>query len=168
MHLAVNIMMILLNWKYKTFKNWRNYHASLLYISACDFLYHCICVNYKLWIYRPSGFIASQQITNFLYSLFFLPATALLFLSYFPNEKTIQKKILYIMKWIVAFMAGEWLLLITGTMSHHNGWTMWWSLLFYLLMFPMLLLHHRRPLIAYPLTLVIIVFWVIMFDVPIK
>jgi hypothetical protein len=168
MHLVVNIVILLLNWKYQTVHKWREYHTTMLFISLCDLLYHCICSDFKLWNYNPNWLISSQLITNIMYSLIFLPATALLFLANYSTKKTILAKGLYMMKWIVIYMIGEWIFVFTKNMTHINGWTLWWSLLFYFLMFPIILLHHKKPNLAYVVSAVVISIFLIIFEVPLK
>ncbi|WP_400245660.1 CBO0543 family protein [Niallia sp. JL1B1071] len=168
MHLLVNIVILLLNWKYRTVHKWREYHTTMLFISLCDLLYHCICSDFKLWNYQPDWPLFSQLITNLTFSLIFLPATALLFLSKYPIEKSILAKFFFILKWIVVYMIGEYIFVLTHNMTHSNGWTLWWSLLFYFLMFPMLLLHHTKPKLTYVVSAAVIIFFIFIFKIPIE
>lgn len=139
----------------------------MLYISACDLLYQCLCSHYLLWVYVPKWPIYHQLLTNLGYTFVFLPATALMYLSRYPSGKRLYVKLLYGVKWIAAFVLGEWIYLLTTSMDYHHGWTLWWSVLFNVMMFSMVLLHHKRPIWAYALSVGAALFWVIVFHVPI-
>ncbi|WP_166242629.1 CBO0543 family protein [Paenibacillus turpanensis] len=169
MHVVVVIVLIGLCYKFKAFSKWRQFHATLLYIIACDLLYHYFCGGYPLWVYHPDSLMPMQYGTDLIYTFFFLPLTALLFLVRFPpHENTFTKKLLYVLIWMGIYYAWEWTFFTFKRITYDNGWVLPWSIAFYAMMFPMLIIHHKKPLLAYPLSAAAIVFWIVLFKVPVQ
>ncbi|MFC4099228.1 CBO0543 family protein [Paenibacillus xanthanilyticus] len=166
MHIGVVAALLAINWRQAAFAKWRNYHATILYIIICDLAYHYFCAQYPLWVYELQKPIGSRYATELLYTLMFLPLTALLYLACFPWEGTWKAKGRYMLGWIAAYATWEWLFLMLRGISHENGWSMSWSLLFYCEMFPMLALHSKRPRMAYALSVVCAGVWLVLFRVP--
>lgn len=168
MHISVVAALLVMNWRQAAFAKWRKYHATILYIIICDLLYQYFCADYPLWVYELHRPIGSHFATELLYSLLFLPLTALLYLVRFPWEGTRAAKGRYVLGWIALYASWEWLFLSLKGISHQNGWNMLWSLLFYCEMFPMLALHSRRPRTAYALSIACAGLWLLIFRVPIR
>ncbi|MFB9331152.1 CBO0543 family protein [Paenibacillus aurantiacus] len=160
--------MVWLNWRYRTYRRWRDFQPTLLYVAACDLLYQCLCSHYLLWTYVPKWPIQHQLLTNYMYTFVFLPATALMFIFHYPAEGRLSVKLLYMLKWYAAFVLGEGFYVSTTHMAYGHGWTLWWSMLFNVMMFSLMLLHHNRPLWAYGLTAAAAAFWVIVFHIPLS
>jgi hypothetical protein len=165
-HVFIVILTIFFVWKQKVYKEWRKYHATMLYFSICNLTYNLICANYWLWKF-DNNVLLTHTLLELVYSFITFPATVLLFLAQYPEKKAIKRKITYYLTWIGIYFVGEWLLLQAGEMIHSNGWSLRWSLLFDFIMFPMLRLHYKHPLIAYLLSVLIATFLICWFDVPI-
>ncbi|UUZ80602.1 hypothetical protein LJK88_38040 [Paenibacillus sp. P26] len=56
----------------------------------------------------------------------------------------------------------------TGRIHYGHGWSWWWSLGFDVMMFLMLRLHSVKPVLAYAVSVVIIVALVLLFHVPLE
>ncbi|TYP69491.1 hypothetical protein BCM02_1147 [Paenibacillus methanolicus] len=166
MHVGMAAFMVWLNWRYKTYRRWREYQPTMLYVAACDLLYQGLCARYVLWTYVPKWPVYHQLLTNYGYTFIFLPATALLYLSHYPVESRLYAKGLYVLKWYAAFVIGEWVYVALTFMDYGHGWTLGWSMLFNVMMFSMMLLHHKRPLWAYLFTIGAVLFWVVVFHIP--
>ncbi|MBB3114515.1 hypothetical protein FHS18_006636 [Paenibacillus phyllosphaerae] len=168
LHMAVSALLLLINWKRGALANWKTYHATMLYIVVCDLTYNYFCKEYPLWIYELDRPVKSHHTIELMYSYFFLPLTALLFLSLYPKQASRVKRLLYIFAWILLYMIWEGSFFLLERISYDNGWNLLWSLGFYFEMFPMLLLHHNRPRLAYLLSIGAAAVWLFLFHVPLK
>lgn len=169
MHIVVAVVLVIFSWKLKVLGRIASYRETMLYIAACDLLYHFLCSSYPLWIYHPDAWLPNAALTNLLYAFIFLPLTALLFLGLYPKPPaSLLKQALYLSVWIAGYMVWEWQFTRFRLITYDNDWTLAWSLLFYAVMFPMLLLHHRKPVWAYPLSLAAVVFWMLLFQVSLQ
>jgi len=162
MHLTLAILTVIAAWRWSDWKHWRMYHPSMLYIAAGGLLYEYITKNQTMWLFHPD-FLYNQTITVIVYAVLTMPLTVLIFLSNFPE--TLGKQIRHIGYWIGIYIAVEAILLTTGRISYQNGWNFWYSFLFDCMMFPMIRLHHTRPLLAYVISLPIVVLLVHLFHI---
>ncbi|HZG57490.1 CBO0543 family protein [Paenibacillus sp.] len=165
MHLATAGVVLYALWKWADLSRWRRYHASMLYFSVCNLLYLYLCQDYPLWSLIEDGSVPHHAWTAALYNFFIYPSCVLLFLSRAPRRRTAALW-LHVGKWVALFALIEALYLELGLMIHDHGWSLGWSVLFDCIMFPMLLLHQRRPLLAYPLSVLFACGWLLLFDVP--
>lgn len=150
-------------WKWGDFKNWKSYQSNMLFFSIGNLLYKYFTANYFLWRIN-ADFSSSYVMTDMIYTFVVFPATALLFQSRFPDNHIFR----YYLKWIIVYILVEVLFIQTGRIQYQYGWSIYWSGLFNIIMFPMLRIHHTRPLLAYILSIPIIVFLIMYFDVPVN
>jgi hypothetical protein len=54
-----------------------------------------------------------------------------------------------------------------GYFGYLNGWNLGWSVIFTLIMFPLQHLHYKRPLLAWLLAIVKLIFFIVVFKVDI-
>ncbi|NHM31813.1 CBO0543 family protein [Neobacillus terrae] len=165
MHLAITVFTIIASFKWGDWKNWREYHASMLFIAAGGLLYEYIVKEYTLWKFHPD-FLYGHGMTVVVYALITMPISVFLFLSHFP--KTWRIRFFYILLWSLIYITAEWILLITGRISYQNGWHFWYSFLFDLVMFSVIALHQYHPFRAYFISMLIILFLIWHFEVPFK
>ncbi len=159
------LMWIFAAWRWADWRNWEQYHTTILYKIALALLYDVLTYNYPLWEY--SDFLVPTHTINGLTITFIgFTCTVLLFLSNFPSSKV--KQIFYFAFWVLLNSAIELFYHLIGLFNYYHGWNFWWSVFFNCIMFPMLILHHRKPLLAYVLSIPIIVFLLLMFDVPLN
>lgn len=118
-----------------------------------------------MWVFHPD-FLYDQQITVIVYAVITMPLSVLIFLSRYPKDN--DKKIMYFLMWVAIYATVEFVLQICGRISYQHGWTFGYSILFDIMMFPILRLHHVKPIIAYALSLLIIISLMWFFKVPIK
>lgn len=165
MHVTIAILTIFAAVKWGKGKNWRDYHPSMLFISTGGLLYEYIVQENTLWKFHPD-LLYGHEMVVIVYAISTMPLSIFLFLSHFP-EKWLQR-ILYILVWSGIYIFVEWILDRFGRISYQNGWTLFYSFLFDLLMFSVIALHHHRPLTAYIISLFIIIFLIVQFDIPFK
>jgi len=101
-----------------------------------------------------------------VYAIITMPVSILLFLTHFPP--TWIKRLIYILVWSGIYISVEWILMAFGRISYQNGWKFWYSFYFDIGMFSIIALHQHRPFRAYIISLPIILFLIIYFEVPFK
>lgn len=165
MHLILALFSIFAAWRWSDWRNWKQYHATMIFITAGGFLYEFLTVNKALWVFHPD-FLYNQTITIIVYAIVTMPLSVLLFLSTYP--KTIGKQIRHLLTWIGIYVCGELILQYMGRISYQNGWSLWHSILFDMMMFPMIRLHHTRPLLAYAISVLITLLLMTWFQIESK
>ncbi|MDB5054732.1 MAG: hypothetical protein JWM44_2782 [Bacilli bacterium] len=164
MHLAIALFIIYAAWRLSDWRNWRKYHATMLYITSGGLLYEYLTEDYNLWIFHPD-FLYNQTITIIVYAVMTMPLSVLIFLSKYPSNGW-KKQLIYILKWVLIYAFVELALQLFGRISYKHGWNFWYSVLFDVMMFPMLRLHYLKPLWAYLISIIIIIILISWFHVP--
>ena len=123
MNLAVDLLIILAVWRWADWKNWRKYHASMLFATMMCLLYNVLALtnNYFLWKMIPSFF--SYTLEEIIHCFILLPGTALLFLSNWPW----LAQVLHLLKWVAIYMIGETILSYFAYIQYFNGWRLGYS-----------------------------------------
>ncbi|ULT54685.1 hypothetical protein L1999_16165 [Neobacillus drentensis] len=165
MHIAITILTILASFKWADWKNWRDYHASMYFISTGGMMYEYIVQENTLWKFHPD-FLYGHEMVVLVYAIITMPISILLFLSHFPE--TWMKRLLYIIVWSGIYISVEWILLVFGRISYQNGWKFWYSFYFDIMMFSIIALHQHKPFRAYIISLPVILFLIFYFDIPFK
>ncbi|TVY07514.1 CBO0543 family protein [Paenibacillus cremeus] len=166
MHLAIATLILIVAWKRGDWKNWRDYHTTMMYFALGNLLYNFLTANHFLWKLK-ADFLPNHSLTEMVYTFVTFPLTAFLFLSNYPKDR-IGKQIAHNLKWILIFTAVEYFLMITGRIIYQYGWNLYWSIIFDCTMFPMLRLFYKRPVLAYGISAIMCVFWVWYFKVPVN
>lgn len=99
---------------------------------------------------------------HFLHNLLINPLLGFVFLSRFPSNS--KNRIFYYAKWMVLFLAAEWIAHRIGIITYHNGWNIWWSLLFVFIMLTIIRLHYVHKRMALFLSLMIAAIYLFLFD----
>jgi hypothetical protein len=165
MHIAITLLTILASFKWGKWKNWREYHASMLFIATGGLLYEFIVKENTLWKFHPD-LLYGHDMTIMVYALITMPISIFLFLSHFPERWS--QRLFYILIWSGIYIAVEWILQMSGKISYQNGWKFWYSFLFDIVMFSVIALHQNYPSRAYIISIFIIVFLISYFDIPFK
>ncbi|SDE18689.1 hypothetical protein SAMN02799630_04979 [Paenibacillus sp. UNCCL117] len=163
MHLFLALSTVFAAWKWGDWRNWKQYHPTMLYITSGGMLYEYLTHDRNLWVFNPD-FLYNQKVTVLIYAILTMPLNVLLYLSTMPRNSKL-KMIRHILLWIGIYAVTEWLLQYFNRIDYAYGWTFWYSVLFDCIMFPMLLLHHRKPAAAYLLSIFIIWFLMFMFQI---
>jgi hypothetical protein len=95
-------------------------------------------MHYNFYGYFEKGF----QWLGFLGIILYFPSISLLFLNYYPLEKKILKKIIYILCWTIFSIIFEWICLQTK-FFYYNGWRLWYSAALYPIIFIVLVINMR-------------------------
>ena len=170
MHLVLNAIFLVMGLKWGDWKNWRKYHATILFLWFGDLLYNVLCYQYIMWQYKESIFAETFLTNHVIISLIIMfisyPATVFIYLGRFPKQKV--KAVLWILLWVVLYSSIEFInLRFLNLITHHNGWSMTWSVIFNAMMFPMLWLYYKKPGTTLLLSIPTVAFLLWYFHVPI-
>ncbi|KOP81859.1 hypothetical protein LIS82_10065 [Cytobacillus solani] len=172
MHSIIGILFLIASLFWGDWKNWRKYYSTILFFIIGDLLYNFLLNHYLLWEYVPSfdkRWLPNHTFINLFAMLILYPSTVVMYLGNFPEGKSLLKKILYISLWVFIYFSKEVVnLLIFGHFSHSYDWNLLWSLCFDVIIFLILLIHYRYPRIAIVLSVIIIISFWKLFDVPIS
>ncbi|WP_309298093.1 CBO0543 family protein [Cytobacillus sp. NCCP-133] len=161
LHYLLVLFVIILAFKKGDWKNWENYYPTMLYVSLSSFVYEFIShSHFHLWELEKK--LLNLMGVHFLHNLIINPLLGFVFLSRYPSNS--KSRFFYCAKWIVLFLAAEWIAHRIGIITYYNGWNIGWSLLFVLIMFPMIRLHYLHKRIALLLSVVIATIYLFLFD----
>jgi hypothetical protein len=123
-----------------------------------------------MWMFHPVGKIdewlgmKNHTIIVLIKMVVQYPATIAVFLGNMTFSK--RKQILSIVLWSGIYAISELVAKFTGVMTYHNGWNFWWDCTFNVMMLFMLLIHYRKPILAWILTIPIVVGLFLIFHIP--
>lgn len=157
-------------YKWGDWRNWDKYYPTLLFFMLWDLVYlGLLADSYPMWSYNPPESDKNLGITSTIVSLSVMvvkyPATVLIYLATFKN-KTLLLKVANYGFWIGIYSINEWVDMKFNLIKYSNGWSFWWSVLFNLFLFFILKVHYKNPIVAWPLSVVFMLFLWFYFDVP--
>ncbi|MFC0469045.1 CBO0543 family protein [Halalkalibacter kiskunsagensis] len=167
MHIVYNLIYFLAAWRWGDWRNWKEYYPTILFFILCDLLHNFLAYNHDLWIYEEIFFaelLPNHTTISLLYMVVIYPATILIYLNYFFRTDKWSNKVFHFAIWVSIYIVAECTNLYVGLFSHHNGWNIWYSILFILMMFILFPIHYRKPLLAWGISILIIVLIVLNFD----
>lgn len=148
-------------------RNWRNYHPTILFMIAANFLIGLITYKYTLW--DLSSELGGHIFNDLLLSLFFFPASMLIYLKYFPySTKGWIKKILFILGFAILFTLIEEIEYLLDNINYANGWNLLKSFYLNIGMLTVLAVHHKNPLLAYFLFFLEVIALIIICEIPVS
>ncbi|MCM3729793.1 hypothetical protein M3226_30135 [Neobacillus cucumis] len=167
MYIFVRMLLwVLAAWRWGDWRNWKEYQSTFLFVILLDLLYNFLTYNYPLWVYDPTDIIPNHTLNNLLVSFISYPAVVFIYLGRYPTGWV--KQVAWIIFWVTLFSIVELVNYKMDLMSYHNGWNFGWSVLFYLVQLPFIQLHYKKPLLAYGLSVLIIVGLLLLFKVPVS
>lgn len=167
MHLTLALISIIAVWIRKDYRNWKPIYATMQYIAIGNLTYNFLCASHWLWQLNPDLKWFNHSLMEMTYTFITFPATALMFLSRYPEGEGLLRILRHYSFWIVLYVICEIILITTNGIIYKYGWGLWWSALFDCIMFPFLLLHYRKPLLTLILSVPMTVFWIWFFDIPV-
>lgn len=162
MHLFVAIFSVWASYRWGDWRNWQKYQPTMMYFAIGNLLYNYLCAERMLWTLTPDWF-GDTGLTELIYTFLTFPATALLFLTNFPQGR--MKVFFHYVQWVLIYGGVEYIYSLTGRIEYQYGWSLGWSIIFNIIMFPMLKLFSVKPLLAYGFSMMLTVFWMKMFHV---
>jgi len=95
-------------------------------------------IHYDFYGYFQKGF----QWMGLLGIILYFPSISFLFLNFYPLDKRIDKKALYIILWSLFSVIFEWISLQTD-FFYYNGWKLWYSAISYPFIYFVLVINMR-------------------------
>ena len=169
-HLLLSFFAIFLAWKWGDWRNWKSYYPTILFLIIGDLSYISLTSDKTLWQYESSIF--TGDFVELLIAIIIFPCTCLIYFAlYFKLRKSNlignnRHLILFFLFGASIYTIFEWLSFKLGFFSYHNGWNIYWSFAFNCIMFPLILLHYKKPLWAWPLSVVFAFLIIHIFDLP--
>ncbi|WP_174728003.1 CBO0543 family protein [Mesobacillus harenae] len=167
MHLFLAFISIIAVWVRRDYKNWRIYYSTMQYVALGNLTYNFLCTSHWLWQLSPDIDWFNHSLLEMSYTFITFPLTALMFLSRYPEGKSVSRIFRHYLFWIGLYVAIEIILKFQGTILYKYGWGIWWSALFDCIMFPFLRLHYKKPLLTLALSVPMTIFWLWFFEVPV-
>ncbi len=163
-HIVMVVMILVLNFKEKTWVNIPKYYKSIFYATVCNAFYYYLCKRFLVWEFNPDGI--GWRTLRGLHLFVITPLLVLLCLSKFP--KSFTKQIFHIIKWVVGSSLFEYILAKRNLIIFKHGWNIFWSGLLYLKMYLYSFLFIKRPFFTTVLSLCSVVFFIKKFNVPLS
>lgn len=167
MHIILAIISILAVWKRKDYLKWKTYYSTMQYIAIGNLTYNFLCASHWLWRLSPDITWFNHTLLEMSYTFIVFPATALMFLSHYPENKGMKKVLLHYVTWIVIYVGVEAIMAQLGSIIYKFGWSLGLSAIFNCIMFPFLRMHYKKPLLTLILSVPMAVFWLWLFDIPV-
>jgi hypothetical protein len=165
MHIIVILWSIFAAWRWSDWRNWRTYHATMLFMPLANLIYGLLVLGKDFFLWRYQGdYLFSKETADVFYTIIVFPATVLLFLSNYPKGNIPQ--IIHILKYVAIYCTIEWIALHVGAIKHGHGWSFQWSIGFNAVTFITLRLHHKNPVFAYVFSILFTLFLLHKFNVP--
>ena len=149
-------------WKWGDWRGWGKYYPTILYVYIGNVVYDMITCEKPFWAFgeiAKNNYVLELIIITLIY-----PATVILYLTFYP--KTISKQISYIILCVAIFIGIEAIALYTDGFIYYNGWNLYYSIVFDFIMFPLIRLHYKRPLLVWPVSILLAFVFIWWFNVP--
>jgi hypothetical protein len=145
-------------------RHWEKYYPTMLFSAVGNLLYELICYKYPMWNMEPNG-LPVAMIPILLLTLVGMPVSTWIYLSNYPANGRIYRKVGYIALFIAIFIVMEYFAVTFGSITYHHDWNIMWSFLFLVFMFSIIRLHFNHPLIAWGISVVLILSLMAIFNV---
>ncbi|GGH81090.1 hypothetical protein JOD43_002425 [Pullulanibacillus pueri] len=165
MYLLVNFLYLIAGVIWGDWRHWKEYYPTILFLITGDFLYNFLLYNKSMWVFRDI-ILPNHTLITLLAMTVSYSATVLIYLGRFPNG--IKKRTLWFFIWSTIYLMIEYIDNKLGFITYHNGWNIGWSAFMTFLIFIILPIHHKRPLLAWGISVAVIVFLLTIFDVNIS
>jgi hypothetical protein len=160
----IGIISIFATLKWGNLKKWKEYYPTILYFIIGNLTYMVLTQRKPLWYFGET--LGHYTIFEIAMMVLLYPSTTILFLSFFPDSRSRVKHGMYIVLCVLAFSALEYLAHISGGIIYCNGWNFLYSVIFNAVMFPLLYFHFKHPLLVWPISSVIALLFMFLFDIP--
>jgi hypothetical protein len=168
MHLILALVSVIAVWYRGDYRNWRKYYTTMQFIAIGNLTYNFLCASHWLWRLSPDAIKwFNHTLLEMSYTFITFPATALMFLSRYPEGQGKWRIFRHYAFWIVLYVAAEIILLFKDSILYKYGWSLLWSAAFDCIMFPFLRLHHKRPLLTILISVPFTIFLLWLFDIPV-
>lgn len=163
LRILVVITYVIACFSYGSWKKWREYYPTYLYVIVGDLVYNFLFYDHALWEYNK---LVSHTFSDLLVAVVVFPCAITLFLTYYPTKSKIQKQALYVLVWAGINTGIEYISHVFGFISYYNNWNIGWSMLLYCIAFILVRVHYFKPLLVWPISLVLAYITMLIFNVP--
>jgi len=148
-------------WKWGSWRSWREYYPTVLYVIIGDLAYNFVFHEHLLWQYQG---LFNHTVADMIVAFFVFPSVIILFLTHWP--KSCIKQASYVLAWTVLQTVIEYFSTLTGGMVYQYGWNIFWSFGLYALAFVLIRLHYRKPLLVWPISVALALATALIFGLP--
>ncbi|WP_131238007.1 CBO0543 family protein [Cytobacillus praedii] len=164
MYILINILYMIAGFKWGDWRNWKQYYPTILFFIIGDFLYNFLLYKQSMWLFHDI-FLPNHTTITVLAMVVSYSATVLIYVGRFPIGW--KKRSLWFLLWAGIYICAEYFNSKFGFITYHNGWNIWWSVLLTGIIFFILPIHYKKPLLAWVLSIIIIVTLLSIFEVKI-
>ncbi|MGG3563049.1 CBO0543 family protein [Neobacillus rhizosphaerae] len=169
MHIVLNALFLLAGIKWGDWKNWKAYYSTILFFIGGDLLKNSLLHNHRMWSYQEvyfgQQFLIGHMAINLMIAIIVYPATILIYLGHFP--RSIKKQILWVSLWVFLYSGIEGInFYFLNLINYDHNWNLLWSIFFNIVMFTVLRVHFLKPLLAWAISIIWMIFLWNWFNVP--
>ena len=162
MYILMNVFYLIIGFIWGDWRNWREYYPTILFFIMGDFLYNFLLYKKSMWVFHDL-ILPNHTMITLLAMVISYTATVLIYVGRYPEGW--KKRFIWFWLWMGIFLAIEYVNTKFGFITYHNGWNLWWSVIFTGIIFIILPIHHKKPLLAWGLSIVIILSLLTIFEV---
>ena len=148
-------------YKWGAWRNWREYYPTILYVIIGDLIYNFVFHDHTLWLYDG---LFNHTTMDIIAVFFMFPPIIILYLTHWP--KSWIKQATYVLIWASANTLFEYLSFLLNLFTYDHGWSISWSFVLLVGAFVMIRLHYRKPLLAWPISLMLGLTTALVFGLP--
>ncbi|WP_391563832.1 CBO0543 family protein [Paenibacillus cremeus] len=148
----------------KSYRYFPIYYSTIQYVSMVAFVYPLICRGYMVWSF-PAWGLFTDKANELLQATVLFPSTTVLFFRYLPHR--LWTRALYFLGFVGLYAGMECLLITRKEILYQHGWRFGWSVFIDFCLFALMWIHAKSWKVAYPISLCILIFLVVLFQVPI-
>ncbi|WP_421384905.1 CBO0543 family protein [Bacillus salacetis] len=171
MSIIILILYIVAGVKYGEWSKFNEYYSTILFFIIGDLLSQFLLYDHSLWMFHPMDkldrlFYLNHTSIALLKMAIQYTVTVAIFIGRLPEG--VGKQALMVLFWTVIYGLNEYLTHLLGGLSYHKGWNFGWDIVFNIMMLTMLIIHYKKPILAWILTVPIIVTLWFIFDIPLE
>ncbi len=136
--------------KWGAWRRWREYYPTILYAIIGDLAYNFVFHDHTLWLYDS---FFNHTTMDMIAAFFLFPTIVILYLTYWPS--TPVKKVLYVLAWAAVNTLCEYVSVQLDMFKYDHGWSVLWSFVLLVGAFVMMRVHYKKPLLAWPISMVL-------------
>ncbi|WP_423798289.1 CBO0543 family protein [Neobacillus sp. SAB-20_R2A] len=165
MYIFINALYVIAGIIWGDWRNWKQYYSTILFFIIGDFLHNFLLYQKSMWIFHDL-ILPKHTIISLVQMVFSYSATTLIYLGRFPNS--LGKQSLWYLLWCGMYLLIEYINYKLKFITYHHGWNFGWSVIFTGIIFFILPIHQKRPLLAWFVSIIIVLSLLGIFNVKIS
>lgn len=147
-----------------TWRSWKKYYSTSLFLIMGNFIYELITIRKPLW---HMGYLVGEYfLLELLMMVLLYSSTVILYLTYFPTKRT--KSVIYVLLWAALYVVLELASLKWCGFAYYNGWSIFYTIAFDIIMFTLIWLHYKNQILAWTISGAFAVACIWWFVIPLK